>query len=248
MSDPHRTTHRRDCGGDVAAYALGALEDSEAEAFRRHLETCTVCQEELRSFREVVDELPLSAPRHAAPAAVRRKVMREVRADARARRHAGATDTSARRGGGAAPGLPRTRRAGWLVSRPGLALGVALLVAVGVAVAVISGSSSSPRARVISARVVGPGTAQLHVSAGRASLVVRRFAQPPAGKIYEIWLVRGTHAPVPANQLFSVSSAGNAVVPVPGDIKGVSTVLVTPERMGGSPHPTHAPVISVSLD
>lgn len=240
----------------MAAYALGALEASEAEAFRRHLETCTVCQEELSSFREVVDELPLSAPRHAAPAAIRRKVMREVKADARARRQAGATDTSAGRARGAgnageaggAPSLPRTRGAGWWVPRPALALGAALLVAVGVAVAVISGSSSSPQARVISAQVVGTGTAQLHLSAGRAALVVRRFAQPPAGKIYEIWLVRGKRAPVPANQLFSVSSAGNAVVPVPGDMKGVSAVLVTPEPTGGSPHPTHVPVISVSLD
>ena len=45
--------------------------------------------------------------------------------------------------------------------------------------------------------------------------------------------------------LFSPTSAGNAVVEVPGNLKGVSSVLVTPEPMGGSPHPTHAPVISV---
>src|SRR6185437_13184494 len=96
--DRDRTTDRRECGGDVAAYALGALDASEAEAFRRHLQTCTVCQEELTSFQKVVDELPLSAPRHKAPAALRRKVMRDVNADARA----------ARRGGSAEPGARRT--------------------------------------------------------------------------------------------------------------------------------------------
>ena len=31
-------------------------------------------------------------------------------------------------------------------------------------------------------------------------------------------------------------------------LKGVSAVLVTPEPMGGSPHPTHTPVISFPLD
>jgi anti-sigma-K factor RskA len=236
MSDRDRTSDRRECGGDVAAYALGALDALEAEAFRRHLETCTICQEELGSFRQVVNELPLSAPSHKAPAAVRRNVMREVNADARARRRAG----------GREPGPHRAAR--WVIPRPALALAATLLVIAGVAVGVISGASSSPPTRVFRAQVVGTGSAQLHLAAGRASLVVRRFAQPPVGKVYEIWLVRGTRAPVPANRLFGVTSAGNAVVAVPGDMKGVSSVLVTPEPLGGSPHPTHAPVISVSLD
>jgi anti-sigma-K factor RskA len=78
--------------------------------------------------------------------------------------------------------------------------------------------------------------------------VVRRFAQPPAGKIYEVWLVHGKNPPSPTTALFSVTSAGNGVATVPGNLKGVSSVLVTPEPMGGSPHPTHTPVISVPLD
>jgi anti-sigma-K factor RskA len=238
MTERYTTADRRECGGDVAAYALGALEPAEAKAFRRHLETCAICQEELRSFQEVVNELPLTAPEHKAPAAIRRKVMREVNADARARRRAGGADA----------GPPQPARGGWLVPRPALALGVALLVAAGVTVGVIAGSSPGPSPRVVTGQVVGTGTAQLRVVRGRASLVVRRFAQPPAGKIYEVWLVRGRRAPSPTSALFSVTSAGTGVVEVPGNLKGVSSVLVTPEPMGGSPHPTHAPVISISLD
>ena len=89
--------------------------------------------------------------------------------------------------------------------------------------------------------------AQLRLAPDRASLVVHHFAQPPAGKIYEVWLVRGKGAPQPTMALFSVTSAGNGVVEVPGSLEGVSSVLVTPEPMGGSLRPTHAPVISVSL-
>jgi anti-sigma factor RsiW len=238
MSDRDRTADRRECGGDVAAYALGALDAAEADAFRLHLETCSVCQEELTSFQKVVDELPLAAPYHKAPAAIRRKVMRDVRTDAR----------MARTSGGAAPGSRRGRGSGWLVPRPVLAMGVAVLVAVGVAVGISSSSSSGSGARVVTGQVVGGGSAQLRIIRGRASLVVHHFAQPPAGKIYEVWLVRGKNAPSPTMALFSVTSAGNGVVDVPGSLEGVTSVLVTPEPMGGSQHPTHTPVVSVSLD
>jgi anti-sigma-K factor RskA len=235
MTERDRTADKRDCGGDVAAYALGALDATEAEAFRRHLETCAVCQEELTSFQQVVNELPLAAPTQKAPAVMRRKVMREVTADARRRRDPGAP------GRGGRAGAPS-----WLVPRPVLAMGVALLVAIGVVIGV-SSTSSGPGTRVINGQVVGSGTAQLRIQRGRGSLVVRRFAQPPAGKIYEVWLVRGTNPPSPTSALFSVTSAGNGVVAVPGSLRGVSSVLVTPEPMGGSRTPTHTPVISVSL-
>jgi anti-sigma-K factor RskA len=234
MTDRDRTADKRECGGDVAAYALGALDAADADAFRKHLETCAVCQEELASFQQVVNELPLAAPPQKAPAAVRRKVMREVAADAR------------RRG---KPVPERTRKPGassWLAPRPLLAMGVALLVAIGVVIGV-SSSSSGPGTRVINAQVVGTGSAQMRILHGKGSLVVRGFAQPPPGKIYEVWLVRGKNPPSPTSALFSVTSAGNGVVAVPGNLHGVSSVLVTPEPMGGSRMPTHAPVISVSL-
>ena len=235
MSDRDRTTDRRECGGDVAAYALGALDAPESEAFRSHLETCSVCQEELTSFQQVINELPMAAAPHKAPAAIRRRVMREVRADARA---GGATAASGR----------RASRSGWMISRPAMALGATLLVAVVVAVAVLTGSSSNPNPRVVTGQVVGTGSAQLRIAPGRNSLVVHHFAQPPAGKIYEVWIVHGKNPPSPTMALFSPTSAGNGVVEVPGNLKGVSSILVTPEPMGGSQHPTHTPVISVSLD
>ena len=240
MSDRDRTPDRRECGGDVAAYALGALDSTETEAFRAHLQTCSVCQEELTAFQQVVNELPLATATHKAPAATRRKVMREVRADARSRSARDASGRRARRTGGSR----------WLNPRIGVPASLAVVVLVGVlfATGVINSPSPSNSSRVFTGQVVGAGSAQLHVSPGRNSLVVRHFAQPPAGKIYEVWLVHGKNPPSPTMALFSVTSAGNGVVDVPGNLKGVSSVLVTPEPMGGSPHPTHPPVISVPLD
>ena len=40
-----------DCGGDVAAYALGALAPAEADAFRAHVQSCIVCRDELEAFQ-----------------------------------------------------------------------------------------------------------------------------------------------------------------------------------------------------
>lgn len=38
---------------DVAAYALGVLDEEDHEAFQRHLMTCEECQVELRELSEV---------------------------------------------------------------------------------------------------------------------------------------------------------------------------------------------------
>ncbi len=81
----------------------------------------------------------------------------------------------------------------------------------------------------------------------RGELVVQHFTPPPSGKIYEVWLVRGKRAPQPTNALFDVNADGNGDVDVPGSLKGVDQVLVTPEPAGGSKVPTHTPVIAAQL-
>ena len=90
-------------------------------------------------------------------------------------------------------------------------------------------------------------SAQLRVTEGRAELVVRHFPPPPAGHIYEVWLQRGTGAPSPTKTLFSVTSSGAGNIGLPESMSGVSAVLVTPEPAGGSPAPTHSPVIVAPL-
>jgi anti-sigma-K factor RskA len=227
MTGGNQMTEDRDCGGDVAAYALGALDRDEAEAFRAHLARCVVCRDELTAFREVVDVLPMSAPAYEAPPGLRRRVLHAVAEESR----------------GLAPAPGRRRLA---LPRPALAMGFALAVAA-VAVVLALGSSSSPAARVIDARVSGQGSARLRVAKGHAELVVHRFSAPPDGQIYEVWLQRGGVAH-PTKALFSVNNQGDADVDVPGSLHGVSRVMVTREPAGGTSKPTHSPVISAALD
>ena len=240
MSPTEHDPGSRACGTDVAAYALGALEPAEAETFRRHLETCAVCREELASFQEVVDVLPLTAPQHRAPRAVRRRVLGAVAADER----------TARTGRGAdARGTRRPGFASWFgLPRPTLALASALAVVVVAIGALELGSSGSSSVRIYRAQVTGSsGTAEVRVTGGHADLIVHRLAAPPAGHIYEVWLGRPGHAPQPTTALFSVTAQGDGDVDVPGSLRGVNLVMVTPEPLGGSKVPTHPPVISARL-
>jgi hypothetical protein len=235
MTGHDRMPEPRDCGGDAAAFVLGALEPAEAEAFRRHLEGCVVCRDDVASFRRVVDDdLPASVRQVPVPRRVRRDVMREVRADARDRAAAAGGSRSARRAAGR----------GWF-ARPGLALGSALAaVAIGVGAAELLGSGATPAARLIQASVTGRGAAELRLSGGRGELIVRGMPSPANGHIYEVWLKRGAGNPQPTTALFGVTKTGAGSVDVPGNLRGVSEVLVTEEPAGGTLVPTTAPVIA----
>ncbi|MGI8711851.1 MAG: anti-sigma factor domain-containing protein [Solirubrobacteraceae bacterium] len=240
MTDGNQIDENRECGGDVAAYALGALETAEQERFGLHLETCVVCRDELGAFQQVVDVLPMSAPPYPAPASLRRSLMHAV--DNESRLDPAASDRRNER--------TRPRRRRFTLPRPALAFGAALAVAVVAVVLALGGSSSSssgPRPRVIDAQVTGQGTASLQLSKGHAELVVHRFAAPPAGQIYEVWLQRGTSTTPAKAPLFDPTGQGDANVDLSGDLRGVSHVLVTREPAGGTSKPTHPPVISAEL-
>ena len=221
----------RDCGGDPAAYVLGALEPEEAEAFQAHMQTCVVCRDEVQTFRATADALALAVPQYEAPKALRRRVMRAVRAEPNPQQ------THRRR----APALA------WLGARPALAGATAIVAAAALTLG-LTLSSGGRGPRTLQASVVGlPGSAQVRVANGRAELIVAHLPPPPAGRIYEVWLKRGSAAPTPTRTLFSVTRAGGADVGVGGRLRGVTEVLVTPEPAGGSRAPTHAPVIVARL-
>jgi anti-sigma-K factor RskA len=218
-----------DCSGDAAAYVLGALEPAEAEAFRRHLDGCVVCRDEVAAFERVVDSLPAAVPQYRAPTSLRRRIVRDVRHEAKQRARASAP--------------PRRRLQ--MVPRPVFAGAGALAIAlVALVIALSSGSSAT---RTIAAAVTGQGTATVRIVDGRAELVLNHFPSPPAGEVYEVWLQHGDTTPAPTRTLFTPTTQGTADVGVIGKLSGVSRLLVTPERAGGSPRPTHAPVIVAPL-
>jgi anti-sigma-K factor RskA len=212
----------RECGENAAAYVLGALDPAEAEAFRAHIAECAACREEVAAFEQVTSALPADVGRAEVPRDLRRRVMREVRATPKAKAVAQPPVRTAR------SWRPLTVWSGALA---------VVLVAVIVAVALSSGGSGT---RTIQASV---GSAELRVAGGHADLIVHDLPRLTGGFVYEMWVQHGTGRPVPTGTLFSTTSKGTASVGVPGDLHGVSAVLVTDEPAGGTPVPTGAPVI-----
>jgi anti-sigma-K factor RskA len=241
MTAFEQMSEKRDCGADAAAFVLGALEHDEAEAFRKHMATCVVCREEVSAFREVTDALPLVAPPQPVPSGLKRRVMASVRAEPH----------------GSADAKPLTRARplrspiGFFATMPApvLALSaVAAVVVIAAAGVVLFSSGGSSATRVYSAQVSWNGNAQLRVSGNRGELVVRGMPAPPPNKVYEVWVLkRGSSAPSPTTALFSPTSSGAGSVDVPGNVNEISAVMVTPEPDGGSPAPTHPPVLQARI-
>jgi anti-sigma-K factor RskA len=213
---------------DVAASALGALEEHEVKPFEEHLAGCANCRGELAKMRDVVGSLALAAPTVEPPGRLKDRVMADVRAEA--------------------PRQPtrrprRTTRPRWL--RSGVAVGgIAAVAALVLALALTGGGGTS--ARTYAGVVYAPGaSASLRESSSGARLRVSHLPAPPARRIYEVWLKRAAPAPIPTRALFATTTGSIAL---PRNLAGVQAVLVTAEpRPYGSRKPTRAPIVVVRL-
>jgi anti-sigma-K factor RskA len=225
---------------DAGAYVLGALDEHELESYRAHLATCAECREEVAQLQGVTDSLAIAVPRAQAPAEVRARLMAVVSGEAELLRAAGHEADR--------PVYARSRWR-WRVL-PALAVTGALAAGVLIGALAIN-TGPGQRTRVIQAQVLAPAghdaTAALRKVGSRVELQVTGMPAPALGRIYEVWLKDGSKAPEPTDALFSVTGQGNGTVGVPGDLKGVSKVLVTEEPAGGSLEPTHSPVIVASV-
>jgi hypothetical protein len=240
------------CGGNAAPYVLGALTDEEHASFCRHLQSCSVCREEVAALQVVASALPAAAPQLSAPPQLKRRVMASVREDVRRRGVHGAERRAD--DGRARVYLSRSMHGGWrsaalarLQWRPNLA--AATLAAAVIALAVVAlapgGGGGGGGTRVSRATVLPRGaSASLSVSDGHAQLNITDMPQAAPGRVYELWLKRSASAqPQPTHALFTVAADGAASVGVPGSVSGVREVLVTSEPLGGSLVPTRPPVI-----
>jgi hypothetical protein len=129
---------------------------------------------------------------------------------------------------------------------PGGALAAAL---VAVLVIVVAGDGTgAARTTYATASAAAPGArAMLRQVGGHAELSVSHMPQAPLGKVYEVWLKRAGGAPQATDALFSVTNDGRGTVNVPSGLHEVSEVMVTSEPIGGSAHPTSAPLLTFRL-
>lgn len=62
----------------IPAYALDILDASETELVAAHLQVCASCQDELRAYRQVVDDLPLAMAEADPPPGLKDKIMQQA--------------------------------------------------------------------------------------------------------------------------------------------------------------------------
>jgi anti-sigma-K factor RskA len=223
---------------DLAAYALGALEEREALELQGHLGDCESCRAQLRWLQTAVDLLPRSVEQLEPPARLRRRLAATVRAEARKESRAGIEAAEPR----------RLRDWGAMLWRPATAVAAGALIVAGAAAGYLlhePGQSSS----VVTARPLPAAPARLAGTLerqdGTAILTMSHLPALPHQDVYEAWVQRdGTLQP---SSLFVPRRDRTADAAVPGPLDDADAVLVTREPRGGSRQPTSAPLLRADL-
>ncbi|MCF3182050.1 anti-sigma factor [Streptomyces polychromogenes] len=245
--------HAADAHTLAAAYALGALEDDERRAFDAHLQSCEACRQEAAEFQTTAARLAAAVSQPPPPSA-KAQVMAAIDGVRQLPPRVSAPASTVPAFGGLL-----TRRALPLA----LAASVAAAALGGIAVwQTQNGQDLKARARqaqqqldTISTVLAAPDARTVHGRAANGALttVVASARQnkavftaaglpaPGAGKTYQLWLDHnGTMRPAGL-----IDHDGTVILA--GDPTGAGAVGLTLEPAGGSPQPTTAPLLLMTL-
>jgi anti-sigma-K factor RskA len=218
----------------TAAYALDALDEEERRAFEGHLSECARCRHELADFSQTAALLAHGTPPASPPPALRERILAEARSDR-------------------AKVIPFPRRPRLLLGTAAALTAVAATLAIAFGVRSASLSEDLDEARTAVAVLADPAgrsvplkgaNGRLHVdSEGSAALVVQGLPPAPAGKTYELWVIR-EGSPTPAG-LFEGDDERDLVL-LDENVEDDATVAVTLEPDGGVDAPTGRMLFSAS--
>jgi anti-sigma-K factor RskA len=227
------------------AYALDALTEIERAGFARHISECQACAQEVAEFGETASRLSAAAW-EVPPPRLRDAVLAEVRQTRQV------TAGRAERIGNV--DVARWRR--WTAAS--VAAGVVALGGMA-AVWVVQEQRIDDAERqaaqvssVIDSRDVtvkgadyNGGRVTVATSPARDAgvVVMENFPAPPAGKVYQLWLI-DHGAATSVGYMEPGQRSGTMYVPAVGH---ADTIGVTLEPEGGSTAPTSAPVAGVTL-
>ncbi|MEU1589598.1 anti-sigma factor [Micromonospora sp. NPDC005710] len=226
----------------AGAYVLDAVDDIERQAFERHLAECEPCRVEVGELRETVARLADDTVIETPPPGLRERTL------AQATRTPQVRVTAPGAGGGRQVG--RWRRLSVAAAAVVLVAGGASAVTWAVSNDRISDEqASSDQARQIAAvldapdarvfeRALEPGGAATVVVSrerDRGVVLLRNLPAPGPGRIYELWLIRGTE---PARSVGRLAEGDRASTTVIGPVAEAATFGVSNEPAGGSVAPT----------
>ncbi|MFI6240568.1 anti-sigma factor domain-containing protein [Micromonospora sp. NPDC050795] len=225
----------------AGAYVLDAVDDVERAAFERHLAECEPCRVEVAELRETGARLADDAVIEATPPGLRERTLAQAARTPQLRvRSVGAS-------GGRQTGRWRqlTVAAAAAVLVAGGASAVTWTVsndrisdeqASSVQARQIAAVLDAPDARVFERSLPPGGAATVVVSRvrDRGVVLLRDLPAPGAGRIYELWLIRGSE-PRKVGQLAEGDRASTTVI---GPVAEAGTFGVSNEPVGGSVAPT----------
>ncbi|MFF3489646.1 anti-sigma factor domain-containing protein [Streptomyces sp. NPDC002701] len=239
----------------TGAYALQALSIEEAAAFERHLASCEACTQEVRELSETAARLGVAASLTPRPE-LKEHVMRRI--------------STVRQEGPrflVPSPSPRTRLRTHRVPRWALAACLAVTAALGATTiwqheraqdATAQARRTEQRAGSLAAVLAAPdartrttrfadgasGTVIVSRSLNQAAFVTAGLAEPPAGKVYQLWF--NDDGTMRAAGLMNADRVATAVL-MSGKVGGASGMGLTLEPAGGSPKPTSSPLVLMSF-
>ncbi|MEU6447159.1 anti-sigma factor [Streptomyces sp. NPDC046979] len=239
----------------TGAYALHALPDDERTAFERHLAQCAPCERETSEFAAATARLGLAATLVPGPA-MKDRVLHRV-ATVRQVPPGDGTVGKARRVVPRGRGLGRWALAACLAAAAGLG-GTAVwqyerAQDAGERAAqaerraeTLAGVLAAPDAESRTARLADGATGTVVVSGDqdRAVFLASGMAEPPRGKVYQLWF--DDHGTMRSAGLMDPGRSSQAVL-MEGAVDGAGGVGITVEPAGGSPQPTSDPVALMNM-
>ena len=254
--EPNNCQDRRH--DDLAAYALGALPEPEAEELERHLAECPACTERLVWLQPAVDLVPASVQQLEPPPELKSTLMAIVREEAAEadteHARAGAevaavtgASASARSGRRSWFRMPQLRLAPIRPAIAGLAVLAVMIAGVGGYIAGNGGSDAGAETfavKPVSPKFTASGTVE--VSGDRGTLVLDKLPPLPVSEVYQVWTVQGDR--VQPSSIFVAEKDGKATTSIPDIPSGTDQVLITREPAGGSEQATTAPFLAATLD
>ncbi len=235
----------------TGGYALDALPDPERAEFERHLQHCPSCGAEVRGLRETAARLAMAQAVSPPPgmeqrvlaAAYRTRQLPPLPTDRlrAAREHRRAR--VARRLAG--PPRPIARRIAAFAAAASVAVAAALgisqlsaqhqLESTQASTAAIARVVTAPDARIETSSTKAGGSVTVVASAALREAVVTATGTPPAGRVYQVWVMSPSGAR--SAGLMAGPSTVLASAVGPGDRIGI-----TVEPAGGTSRPTTTPV------
>ncbi len=224
----------------LPAYALGSLDEADAQRVAGHLAACPHCRAELLAFQQVSDELALAVPQVAPPPVLKKKLMDRVR--------------------------PRPAQFSWVQRVLGWQRPRARQVWASASLALIAilavsnlllwfrfnelKNQTLPQVVALQGTHLTPGATGVFVIGAdgySGTLVVNGLSPLDETHQYQLWLIQDGRRT--SGGVFSVSEKGYGTIPVvsgqPFDV--YQAVGITIEPAGGSPGPTGDKVMGGDL-